>query len=89
MKILLQNKNIVLANNSLISINSDNITENGNLVRITIPETPKKGSIINMNLDGTERQYRVLNVNGNVCKVLGMFDDLTSKYNSTSMTTTF
>jgi hypothetical protein len=30
-----------------------------------------------------------LNVNGNVCKVLGMFDDLTSKYNSTSMTTTF
>lgn len=42
-----------------------------------------------MNLDGTERQYRVLSVNGNVCKVLGMFDDLTSKYNSTSMTTTF
>ena len=34
MKILLQNKNIVLANNSLISINSDNIAENGNLVRI-------------------------------------------------------
>lgn len=42
-----------------------------------------------MNLDGTERQYRVLSVNGNVCKVLGMWDDLTSKYNSTSMTTTF
>lgn len=41
MKILLQNKNIVLANNSLISVNSDNIAENGNLVRITIPETPK------------------------------------------------
>lgn len=34
MKILLQNKNIALANNSLISINSDNIVENGNLVRI-------------------------------------------------------
>lgn len=33
MKILLQNKNIVLANNSLISINSDNIVENGSLVR--------------------------------------------------------
>lgn len=89
MKILLQNKNIVLANNSLISINSDNIAENGNLVRITIPESPKKGSIINMNLDGTERQYRVLNVNGNVCKVLGMWDDFTSKYNETSTTTTF
>lgn len=55
MKILLQNKNIVLASNSLISINNDNIAENGNLVRITIPEIPKKGSIINMNLDGIER----------------------------------
>lgn len=89
MKILLQNKNIVLASNSLISINNDNIAENGNLVRITIPEIPKKGSIINMNLDGIERQYRVLNVNGNVCKVLGMWDDFTSVYNSTSTTTTF
>ena len=89
MKILLQNKNIVLANNSLISINSDNITENGNLVRITIPEIPEKGSIINMNLDGTSRLYRVLSVNGNVCKVLGMWDDFTSKYNETSTTTTF
>lgn len=89
MKILLQNKNIVLASNSLISINNDNIAENGNLVRITIPEIPKKGSIIKMNLDGTDRQYRVLNVNGNVCKVLGMFDDFISKYNETSTTTTF
>lgn len=45
MKILLQNKNIVLTNNSLISINSDNIAENGNLVRITIPEAPKMNII--------------------------------------------
>lgn len=89
MKILLQNKNIVLANNSLISINNDNIAENGNLVRITIPEIPKKGSIVKMNLDGTERQYRVLSVNGNVCKIMGMWDDFTSKYNETSTTTTF
>lgn len=91
MKILLQNKNIVLANNSLISINSDNIAENGSLVRITIPDPPivPKGTLINMNLDGTERQYRVLSVNGNVCKVLGMWDDLTSVYNETSTTTTF
>lgn len=89
MKILLQNKNIVLANNSLISISNDNIAENGSLVRITIPEIPKKGSIINMTLDGTERQYRVLNVNGNVCKVMGMWDDFISKYNETSTTTTF
>lgn len=48
MKILLQNKNIVLANNSLISINSDNIAENGNLVRITIPGPPKMNIIKNI-----------------------------------------
>lgn len=110
MKILLQNKNIALANNSLISINSDNIVENGNLVRIkqdsknniikinnslvrakVAPDPPivPKGTLINMNLDGTERQYRVLNVNGNVCKVMGMWDNFTSKYNETSITTTF
>lgn len=110
MKILLQNKNIALANNSLISINSDNIAENGSLVRIkqdsknniikinnsfvrakvaSDPPIVPKGTLINMNLDGNERQYRVLSVNGNVCKVLGMWDDFTSKYNSTSMTTTF
>ena len=52
-------------------------------------EPPAKGSIVKMNLDGTERQYRVLSVNGNVCKVMGMYDDLTSVYNSTSTTTTF
>ena len=87
MKILLQNKNIVLANNSLISINSDNIAENGNLVRITIPEILKKGSIVKMNLDGVERQYRVLSVNGNVCRVMGMWDDFTSEYNESTSTT--
>lgn len=111
MKILLQNKNIVLTNNSLISIDSDNIAENGNLVRTKqdsknniikinnslvrakvasdLPIIPPKGSIVKMNLDGSERQYRVLSVNGNVCKVLGMWDDFTSKYNETSTTTTF
>ena len=40
-----------------------------------------KGDLITMNLDGTSRLYRVLSVNGNVCKVLGMWDDFTSKYN--------
>ena len=111
MKILLQDKNFVITNNSLISINSDNIAENGNLVKIKqaskksdilkinnsfarakiIPDPPiiPKGTLINMNLDGTERQYRVLSVNGNVCKVLGMWDDFTSKYNETSTTTPF
>lgn len=50
---------------------------------------PVKGDLITMNLDGTERQYRVLSVNGNVCKVLGMWDDFISKYNNKSATTTF
>ena len=53
------------------------------------PPMPVKGDLITMNLDGTERQYRVLSVNGNVCKVLGMWDDFTSKYNETSTTTNF
>lgn len=108
MKILLQDKNFVITNNSLISINSDSIAENGNLVRVKqaskksdilkinnslvrasdLPIVPK-GTLIYMNLDGTSRQYRVLSVNGNVCKVMGMWDDLTSVYNSTRTTTNF
>ena len=50
---------------------------------------PVKGDLITMNLDGTSRLYRVLSVNGNVRKVLGMWDDFTSKYNETSTTTNF
>lgn len=46
MKILLQGKNIVLANNNLISINSDNIAENGNLVRV---KQDSKNNIIKIN----------------------------------------
>ena len=62
----------------------------GNHMALYIPPPiVPKGSLVKMNLDGTERQYRVLSVNGNVCKVLGMWDDLTSVYNSTSTTTTF
>lgn len=38
MKILLQNKNFVITNNSLISINSDNIAENGSLIKIAEPK---------------------------------------------------
>ena len=53
------------------------------------PPFLKKGDLITMNLDGTSRLYRVLSVNGNVYKVLGMWDDFTSKYNETSTTTTF
>ena len=64
----------------------------GNQMALYIPPPPPivpKGSLVKMNLDGTERQYRVLSVNGNVCKVMGMWDDFTSKYNETSTTTTF
>lgn len=110
MKILLQNKNFVITNNSLISINSDNIAENGNLVRIkqdsknniikinnslvrvkvtSVSSIVQKGTLINMNLDGANRVYRVLSVNGNVCKIMSMWDDFISKYNSTSTTTIF
>ena len=53
------------------------------------PPMPVKGDLITMNLDGTSRLYRVLSVNGNVCKVFGMWDNFTSEYNKTSTTTTF
>lgn len=65
---------------------------NNSLVRVKVAPSPPivpKGTLIYMNLDGTSRQYRVLSVNGNVCKVMGMFDDLTSVYNSTRTTTNF
>lgn len=72
---------IVMLNNKVLV--------NQNKIALYIKQPPAKGSIVKMNLDGTERQYRVLNVNGNVCKVMGMWDDFTSVYNSTSTTTTF
>ena len=47
MKILLQDKNFVITNNSLISINSDSVAEeNGNLVRI---KQDSKNNIIKIN----------------------------------------
>ena len=72
---------IVMLNNKVLM--------SGNQMALYVPPPPAKGSIVKMNLDGTERQYRVLSVNGNVCKVMGMWDDFTSVYNSTSTTTTF
>ena len=47
MKILLQNKNFVITNNSLISIDSNNIAENGNLVRVK--QASKKSDILKIN----------------------------------------
>lgn len=35
---------------------------------------PSKGDIIQMDLDGTSRDYRVLAINGNIAKVMGLFD---------------
>ena len=75
---------IVMLNNKVLM--------SGNQMALYIPpsfEPPAKGSIVKMNLDGTEKQYRVLNVNGNICKVMGMWDDFTSAYNKTSTTTSF
>ena len=74
---------IVMLNNKVLV--------NQNKIAMYIPpfEPPAKGSIVKMNLDGTSRLYRVLSVNGNVCKVMGMWDDFTSKYNNTNTTTTF
>ena len=55
-------------------------------------ETPLavKGQILSMDLDGQgAKQYRVLSMNGDVAKVVAMYDTLSSKYNNTSTTTTF
>ena len=68
---------------------NNKVLVNQNKIAMYIPPIVPKGSLVKMNLDGTERQYRVLSVNGNVCKVMGMWDDFTSKYNETSTITTF
>lgn len=67
---------------------NDKVLVNQNKIAMYIPPIVPKGSLVKMNLDGTEREYRVLSVNGNVCKVMGMWNGLTSKYNETSTTTT-
>ena len=56
----------------------------------TPPLLVYKGNILSMDLDGKgAKQYRVLSMNGDVAKVMAMYDDLMSAYNSTSTTTTF
>ena len=59
--------------------------------KIIIPvKMPVKGDLVNLDLDGKgAKQYRVLSCEGDVAKVMAMYDDLTSVYNSTSTTTTF
>lgn len=73
----------------IIMLNNKVLVNQNKIAMYIPPEPPAKGSIVKMNLDGTERQYRVLSVNGNICKVLGMWDDLMSVYNNTSTTTIF
>ena len=79
-----------LVNGTSYDIKKGRTLINGTGYDITFgPVMPVKGDIITMNLDGKSRLYRVLSVNGNVCKVLGMWDDFRSKYNGTSTTTNF
>lgn len=73
----------------IIMLNNKVLVNQNKIAMYVQPPIVPKGSLVKMNLDGTERQYRVLSVNGNVCKVLGMWDDFKSKYNETSTTTTF
>ena len=49
-----------------------------------------KGNILSMDLDGQgAKQYRILSMNGNVAKVMAMYDTLSSVWNNdTSKTTT-
>ena len=79
-----------LVNGTAYSIKKGRTLIGGTGYDITFgPVMPVKGDLITMNLDGMSRLYRVLSVNGNVCKVLGMWDGFRSKYNGTSTTTNF
>ena len=50
---------------------------------------PVKGDLINLDLDGNgAKQYRVLSMNGNVCKVIAMYDTLTNAWDENYSTTT-
>lgn len=60
-----------------------------NVKDVTPPPLAVKGQILNMDLDGKgAKQYRVLSMNGDVAKIMAMYDTLKSTYNSTSTTTT-
>ena len=50
---------------------------------------PIKGDLINLDLDGNgAKQYRVLSMNGDVAKVMAMYDTLKYIYNNNTTTTT-
>ena len=53
------------------------------------PPLAYKGQILSMDLDGQgAKQYRVLSMNGDVAKVVAMYDDLTSVWRNDYSTTT-
>lgn len=61
-----------------------------NVKDVTPVPLAMKGQILSMDLDGQgAKEYRVLSMNGDVAKVMAMYDTLSSVYNSTSTTTTF
>ena len=72
---------VIESGNTYVLNGSKEWRSNSNGSILSSPPIVPKGSLVKMNLDGTERQYRVLSANGNVCKVLGMWDNFTSKYN--------
>ena len=73
---------------STIVLNGKVLTVGGKALEYI--QMPVKGDIVNLDLDGNgAKQYRVLSMNGNVAKVMTMYDDLTSVWNAdTSKTTT-
>ena len=88
---------ILAYNNQALSINGKGIyvenlsalAENGSLIKIVTPIV-NKGDLVYLDLDGNgDKLYRVLKCKGDVAKVVAMYDDLTSKYNETSITTDF
>ena len=90
MKILAYNNQALSINGKGIYIeNLSALAENGSLIKIVTPIV-NKGDLIYLDVDGNgDKLYRVLKCNGDVAKVVAMYDNLTSKYNETSTTTDF
>ena len=87
---------ILAYNNQALSINGKGVyiedlsalAENGSLIKIVTPIV-NKGDLVYLDVDGKgDKLYRVLKCKGDVAMVMAMYDDLTSKWNETSTTTT-
>lgn len=65
------------------------ILMSGNQMALYIPPLAVKGQILSMDLDGNgAKQYRVLSMDGDVAKVMAMYDTLSSTWDSNYPTTT-